>query len=124
MADVLLTGGESSRFQQNLVKGKQSLINSEANLGWPFAGPSDYKDPGMYAVFALYKPNFTPKQIVEQIEGEFEKLKSVPVDEKELSRGRTFLKADRIRELQGSLTRAKLLAQYEMFDGKPEPITT
>jgi predicted Zn-dependent peptidase len=37
---------------------------------------------------------------------------------------RTFLRAARIKELQSTLTRATLLAQYEMFDGKPELITS
>src|SRR5947208_1679796 len=54
MADVLFTGGESSRFALNLVKGKQSLLSYEANPGWPFGNASDYKDPGMYAMDLLY----------------------------------------------------------------------
>ena len=66
MLDALLTGGESSRFQQNLVKGKQSVIQYEANLGWPFAGPQDYKDPAVYAMMLLYNPSFKGPQIVEQ----------------------------------------------------------
>src|SRR5581483_9302463 len=37
MVDAVLTAGESSRFQLNLVKGKQSVVQYEANLGWPFA---------------------------------------------------------------------------------------
>ncbi len=58
MLDVVLTGGDSSRFQQDLVKGKQSVIQFEANLGWPFASAKDYKDPGHYAAFLLYNPKF------------------------------------------------------------------
>ncbi len=54
MADVLLTGGDSSRIQRNLVKGKQSVIQYEGNLGWPFAGPTDYKAPGNYGLFLLH----------------------------------------------------------------------
>ena len=37
MIDAILTAGDSSRFRQDLVKGKQSVIQYEANLGWPFA---------------------------------------------------------------------------------------
>ncbi|MEO7649317.1 MAG: pitrilysin family protein, partial [Bryobacteraceae bacterium] len=124
MADVLLTAGESSRFQQSLVKEKQSVVNFEANLGWPFASATDYKDPGMYAAQMLYNPKFTASQIVDQVQAEFNKLAADGPGKVELERARTFLKAARIRELQTTLTRATLLAQYEMFDGKPELITT
>ncbi len=124
MADVLLTGGESSRLQQNLVKGKQSVIQYEANPGWPFAGASDYKEPGLYAVFALHNPSFTGKQILDQIQEEFGKLAAQPVEMKELNRARTFLRASRIKELQGTMARARLLAQYELFDGNPGLIST
>jgi predicted Zn-dependent peptidase len=41
MLDVVLTGGDSSRFQQDLVKGKQSIVSYEASLGWPFAETND-----------------------------------------------------------------------------------
>src|SRR6185503_13518636 len=120
MADVLFTGGESSRFALNLVKGKQSVLSYEANPGWPFGGASDYKDPGMYAMDLLHNPKFTAKEIVSQVEEEIAKIQRDGVEMKELERARTFLRAARITELQSSLTRARLLAQYEIFDGKPE----
>src|SRR5690348_14632897 len=44
MVDVLLTGGPSSRFQLDLVKGKESLIQYEAEIGWPFTSSTDYKN--------------------------------------------------------------------------------
>jgi zinc protease len=124
MADVLFTGGESSRFQLDLVKGKQSVLSYEANLGWPFASASDYKEPGLYAMDLLYNPKFTAKQLVDQVQEEIAKVQKDGVDKKELERARTFLRAQRIKELQTSLTRARLLAQYEMFDGNPELITS
>jgi predicted Zn-dependent peptidase len=124
MLDVILTGGESSRLQQNLVKGKQSVIQYEANLGWPFASPTDYRDPGPYAFFLLYKPNFDGKQIVAQLEEEIANIQKSGVDPKELERARTFLRSYRINLLQTSLSRARVLGQYEILDGKPELINT
>lgn len=122
--DALLTGGESSRFQLDLIKGRQSVVQYEANLGWPFAGPSDYRDPGIYGMFLLYKPNFTGPQIVAQVEDEIARIQKDGVDEKQLGRVKTFLRSARIRELQGSLGRARLLGQYELLDGKAEWINT
>jgi predicted Zn-dependent peptidase len=120
MADILLTGGESSRFHLNLVKGRQSVIQYEANLGWPFAGASDYRDPGMYAMFFLHNPAFDGGQIVAQVEEELARLREQPVEAQELQRARTFLRSARISELQSPLNRARLLAQYEMLDGRPD----
>jgi predicted Zn-dependent peptidase len=122
MIDVLFTGGPSSRFQLNLVKGKQSVIQYQAEMGWPFASSVDYKDPADYAIFLLYKPNFTGDQIVQQVQEEIAKIQNEGVDAKELDRARTLLRSDRITALESSLQRAKLLATYEVLDGKPEYI--
>jgi len=124
MLDILLTGGESSRFQQNLVKGKQSVIQYEANLGWPFAGPSDYKDPGVYGIFLLHSPAFRGGQIVEQAQEEIARIQKEGVGAKELARARTFFRSQRIGQLQSSLRRAMLLGQYELLDGDPDHINT
>ena len=55
--------GDSSRFQQNLVKGKQSVIEFETGLGWPFGQPADYVDPGAYGMFMVHNPQFTGRQV-------------------------------------------------------------
>jgi predicted Zn-dependent peptidase len=122
MIDVLFTAGPSSRFQLDLVKGKQSVIQYQADLGWPFTSSVDYKDPSDYAMFLLYKPNFTGDQIVQQVQEEIAKIQNDGVDVKELERARTLLRSERILALQSSFQRAKLLATYEVFDGKPEYI--
>jgi zinc protease len=124
MIDVVLTGGPSSRFQLNLVKGKESVIQHQSEIGWPFASTTDYKNPGDYAMFLLYKPNFTPKQIVDQAQEEIAKIQNEGVDAKELERARTLLRSERITSLQSSLRRAQLLGQYEILDGAPELINT
>jgi zinc protease len=121
--DAMLTGGDSSRFQQDLVKGQESVVNYEANLGWPFASASDYKDPEVWAAFLMYKPNFEAKQIVDQVQSEIAKIQKDGVPAKELERVKTFLRASQIKDLQTSLSRARLLAQYEVFDGNPGLVT-
>jgi predicted Zn-dependent peptidase len=124
MLDVLLTAGASSRFNQNLVKGKESVVQYEANLGWPLAGPNDYVDPAPYAMAFFHKPNFTAKQIVEQAEAEIGRVKAEGVPPAELNRIRTFLRSNSIREVRTVLRRAMLLGQYEVFDGDPGLINT
>jgi len=124
MLDVVLTGGDSSRFQQDLVKGKQSVIQFEASLGWPFASAKDYKAPGHYAAFLLYNPKFKGAEIVEQVQGEIATIQKEGVDAKELNRAKTLFRAGAIAQLQSSIQRAKLLGLYELLDGNPDFINT
>ena len=124
MLDILLTGGDSSRFQQNLVKGKQSVVQYEANLGWPFASANDYKAPGHWATFLLHNPAFKGSQIVDQVQAELAKIQKDGVDAKELDRVKTYFRAAEIAQLQSSLARARRLGQYELIDGNPDFINT
>ncbi len=124
MLDILLTAGDSSRFYQNLVKGRRSVIQYEANLGWPFSGPVDYRDPGMYGMYFLYHPEFTGSEVVAQAEEEVADIANNGVPADELDRARTYLRASRIRQLQSSRVRAALLGQYELIDGNPGHINT
>src|SRR5262249_39323949 len=124
MLDAVLTGGDSSRFKLNLVKGAESVIQYDANLGWPFASSTDYKDPSSYAIFVLYKPNFTAKQVAAQIQGEIERIAKNGIDPKEMERVRTLVRAERMKQMQSALSRARLLGQYEVLDGKAEMINS
>ncbi len=124
MIDAILTAGDSSRLRQDLIKEKQSVIRLEADLGWPFAEPGDYRDPEPYAAFLLYKPPFTAEQIVNQVQDEISKLQNELVSAKELERVKTFVRSTRIRELQSPLNRARALAQFELADGNPDRINS
>ena len=124
MLDALLTGGDSSRFQQNLVKGKQSLVQYEADLGWPFAGPTDYKEPGTYAMMLLYKPTVSEPQMLAQVEEELDRIRKQGVDAKELDRVKTFFRSTRVNALESAMGRARRLAQYEQFDGNADVINS
>lgn len=122
MLDAVLTGGESARLQLDLVKGRQSILQYQANPGWPFAGFNDFKDPGDYAAFLLYKPNYRAEQIVDQLQQEIDKIASAGVPDLELARVKAVLRYAKVTSLQSSLGRAQLLGQYELLDGKPEMV--
>lgn len=122
MLDAVLTAGQSSRVQLDLVKGKQSVLEFEANPGWPYESLNDFKDPGEYAAFVIYKPNYKPQQIVDQIQEEIDRISKNGVDEPELQRVKAVLRFSKVSGLQSSLGRARLLGQYELLDGKPEMV--
>jgi len=124
LIDAILTAGDSSRFRQDLVKGKQSVIEYDAELGFPSATSLDYRDPEPYAIFLLYNPKFSGADIVRQVQDEIAKLQATPLDTKELDRVKTLLRASVVKELQSSLGRAKALAQYELADGDAALINT
>ena len=122
--DGLLTGGESSRLQQDLVKGKKSVVQYQGDLGWPFASADDYKSPGEYATFLIYKPNFQSDQIVEQYQDEIARIQTDGVTPVELHRVQMLLLSSKLNELQTCLGRANLLANFEVLDGTPEEINS
>lgn len=124
MLDTILTGGDSSRFQQDLVKGKKTVIQYEADLGWPFASFSDYKPAGMYAMNLLFPPTIDAKDIVSDVQEEIDRLQRERVGESELNRARNLFRASRVRSMETSLSRAQLLARYAVLDGDPNMINT
>ncbi len=124
MLDAILTAGDSSRFQLNLVKGRQSVVQFEANLGWPMSSATDYRDPGVYGMSLVHKPNFTGSQILSQVEDEIARIQKEGIPPAELDRVRTFLRAQRVNQLQSPLQRATLLGQYELFDGDPNQVNS
>jgi predicted Zn-dependent peptidase len=124
LLDIILTAGESSRFYQNLVKGRKSVIQYEANLGWPFAGPYDYLHPGLYAMFLLHHPEFPGEQIATHVEEEIARIQNDGVPDAELARARAYLRSSRLRQLESSRSRAMLAALYELLDGDPELLNT
>ncbi len=124
MLDAILTAGDSSRLRQNLVKGKKSVIQYEANLGWPFASALDYRDPQPYAIFVIHNPAVSPDDMVAQLQAEITDLQTKPVPAAELNRVKAQIRASQVQGLQSSLSRARNLAQYEVTDGKAELINT
>ena len=122
--DALLTGGDSSRLQLNLVKGKKSVIQYQGDLGWPFAAADDYRDPGQYATFFIYNPSFQANQIVDQYQDEIAKIQKEGISDTEIRRAVTLLLTAKLNELQTTLGRARLLAGFELLDGKPQIINS
>ncbi len=122
LLDILLTAGESCRLFQALVKEKQSVIQFEASLGWPFASTMDYREPGRYAVFLLHNPAVTAEEVRGQVEAEFHRLAADGVGGAELERARTMIRSSRVAQMQSCLSRATTLGRYMLFDGDPDLI--
>lgn len=120
MLDIVLTGGESSRLYQGLVKGRESVVDFEADVGWPFADITTYRDPALYTMSIIYKPGFTAQQILEQVEEEIARIQKDGVTKEELERARNYFRSERYGGLQPAIARATLLGRYEIIDRAPD----
>ena len=67
----------------------------------------------------LHTTQFTGSQIADQLQEEVDKIKKEGVPAAELQRVRALLRAERIREMQTSMNRARALGLYEVLDGDP-----
>lgn len=119
LLDIILTAGESCRLFQALVKDKQSVIQFEASLGWPFASSVDYREPGRYSLFLLHNPAVSAEEVRGQAEEEFAKIIREGISERELDRARTMLRSSRVAQMQSCLSRAMTLGRYMLFDQDP-----
>jgi zinc protease len=119
MLDALLTGGSGSRLERELMKGRQSVLQIEANLGWPPAAPMDFKDPAYYAAMLIHTPLFTAQDIVDQYQQVIAAIAATGVDSLELKRAKARLRLNKAEGLQTALDRARLLGIFELLDGDP-----
>jgi len=117
MVDAVLTSGDSARLKLNMVKGSMSLLQADTNLGWPNAGPIDFKDPAYYAGMLIYKPNFTSQEILDEFQTELDHIARDGVGRTELERLQAVLRFSKATAMQTALSRAKLLGIHELLDG-------
>jgi zinc protease len=68
-------------------------------------------------MFLVHKPNFTGKELTQQVQEVIDRIAEDGVPESELRRAQTFLRAARINELQSAMNRAQKLGKYEVLDG-------
>ncbi len=119
MLDALLTGGRGSRLERELMSGRQSVLQIDANLGWPSAAPMDFKDPAYYVAMLIHLPRFSAEDIVGQYQQVIDAIAATGVDSAELKRVKARLRLNQANSLQTALDRARLLGIFELLDGDP-----
>ena len=113
----LLVGDDASRFYQGLVKGRELLLNISGGVNFPLGDGSDYAGPTLLGLFALYKPNATPEQVLGAIDEEIGKIASDGVDDATLARVKTKMLSDWYGGLESFLSRADTLAKLQTLWG-------
>jgi len=117
LASDILTGGESSRLYQKLVKQDESVLAVQGNAG-------ERRGPSSYFILAIPKPGKDPAQIRATILAEIKNLATNGPTADEMEKLRNGLRNDAIRTLQSSLGRAMQISEYALYDGDPKLINT
>ncbi len=117
LAGKLLYDGESSRLYQKLVKGEESVLQL-------FGFTDERRGPSMAVIGAIPKPEQDVKHIRQVIFDEINELSIIGVSADEMEKLRNQLINDEIRQRQSSISRAKQIAEYALYDNEPELVNT
>ena len=117
MMSMILSNGESSRLNKKCVEETQSAMYAGS---FPF--PSE--DPGLSFVFAIANSDVAPNILEEEVNGEFEKLKTELISDKELTKIRNMMENDFIYNFNSMVGIAENLANYKMYLGDANLINT
>ncbi len=118
----LLCSGEASRLNQELVKGRELLLQESGGLGWPLTDVLRVNGPTALIVFGLYKPDTDAKTVVEAIQAEADKIAREGVSLEELDRVRTKMLSDHFAGIERMIDRANLLGIRQLLSGNAASI--
>jgi len=118
----LLAAGDASRLYQNLVKGKEILLEVDGGLGWPLGTYLTNNGPSLLVIFGLYKPNTDASAVVAAIQTDVEKIAREGVPVPELKRTKTKMLSDFYSEMENLIDRADMLALRQAFVGDASQI--
>lgn len=113
MIDGILSGGESSRFYQDLVYRDQ--IASEADVNVDFK-----KEAGTLSAYAIVASGHTPQQIEAALRAEVARLRDRPVSPAELSRVRNLVVTSALKQRETAEGRASIVASGAIMERDPD----
>jgi len=122
LEDVLFDG-TSSRLYQNLVKGTEVALSLQGDMGIFNGDYSEYRSPGLYGLFVIYKPATDANGIVRAVQGEIDRIVKEGIPEGELERAKVQFRSHAVQTLTGTLERAVGLGVYAVVDGDAARLT-
>jgi predicted Zn-dependent peptidase len=121
--EKVLFDGTSSRLYQDLVKGKEIALSLQGDMGIFNGDFTEYRSPGLYGLFVIYKPATDANGIVGAVQGEVDRIAKEGVPAEELGRAKVQFRSQVVRTLTGTLERAVNLGIYAVVDGDPAKLT-
>src|SRR5256886_6436190 len=113
LASHLLFEGESARLYQQLVKGKESVVQIQGGI-------DERRGPSGLFIVVIPKPDRDGAQIRETIFHEIKDLATKGPSDEEMEKLRNNLFNGAVRSRQSSLFRAQQLAEFTLYDDDPE----
>lgn len=110
--DSLLSGGRSSRLYTTLVKEKRLAVSVSTSAGVPGA-----RYPDLFIIQATPRAPHSPRELEEAIYAELDRLKTEPVQPRELQKVLNKLDADLIRSLDSNSGLAAQLSYFQAVAG-------
>ncbi|MDQ3710611.1 MAG: insulinase family protein [Acidobacteriota bacterium] len=112
LAGRIISGGESSRLYQKLVKGDESVLQLVSFT-------DERRGPSGFLIFAIPKPGKDLSKIREVIMNEIKDMATNGPTAEEMQKLHNQLLNDTVRSHQSSLARAQSIAEYTLYDGDP-----
>jgi zinc protease len=117
VAELILSGGESSRLYQELVY-KQQLAQEAAFTG-------DIRvDRGLLYFYAIASEGKTPDALEKALLAELQKIQTAPVSAKELEKAKNQLITRKLQELETNDGKAIAVERAVAYDGDPKAVNS
>jgi predicted Zn-dependent peptidase len=113
----VLSSGLSSRFYQNLVKGKELALSVSA-------GPDERRGPSIFWITVMARPGVDLAELEALVYKELERMKTEPATDWEMEKDRLQLRRQHAQGLYSTRGRAIALGRYSVYYGEPELINT
>ncbi|TMB05759.1 MAG: insulinase family protein [Deltaproteobacteria bacterium] len=110
VVERLLSGGESARLHQDLVRSHEVATAVEANNTWGI-------DPDLFWIYAQARPKRTAAVLEERIDAVVEGLRAKPVPDDELAKAKRQLRAEYVEGLKTVSGKANKLGFFETVFG-------
>jgi len=117
MLAMLLSDGDSSRLQSSLVR--QRAIATEVD-----ASTSDHRGPDQFEISAKVASSSNVAQVQRALDAELDKIKHAPPTDEEMRKLRNRMEARFLFGLQSNIARAQQLAEFELYWGDANLLTT
>lgn len=120
----ILFSGKSSRLYQGLVKISKTAVSVDGGLGFPISDVSEYKAPGSFGGFIIYKADQDVSKIKKLLALPITQIARKGVHPRELARVKTKFRSDWMLAQQTGLGRAQKLLVAALLDGDPKQANT
>lgn len=110
MLTTLLSGGQSSRFQKEIVDNQELAV---AAGSFPFA----LEDAGVFISFGITNMGKTPEELQAAMDKEIERVKNEPIDDKEFQKLRNQIENQFVSSNGSVRGIAESLADYHVYFG-------